>query len=538
MNKYSVEAVIFDLDGVVTKTALVHAQAWKETFDSYLHLREERDKEPFREFSHEGDYLPYVDGKPRYQGVKSFLESRGINILFGVPEDPPDRETICGIGNKKNQIFREVLKKKGVEVYPSSVEFIKSLRANGIRVGVASSSKNCQGVLQSAGIEDLFETRVDGIVSAQLGLKGKPEGDIFVTAARNLGVLPGNAVVVEDATSGVQAGRNGGFGLVLGIAREGNDKDLAAHGADLVVKDLAAINIDLTEKWFHKRPWLLKQYWNTRPDNVAKVILGESTADTIMINTCYSCSGKEAILNGKKLMLFFDYDGTLTPIVDRPEEAVLSPEMKGLIEKLAKEYTTAIVSGRMRGDVEKLVGIKDICYAGSHGFDISGPKISVIHPRAEEIAPVISRITIELKGKLGNIKGILIEEKKFSTAVHYRLVEEKLLPQIEKTVNDIIKKYNNVRLMSGKKVFEIMPDIDWNKGKAIKWIMETLNMEWTQTSVVYIGDDVTDENAFRAVRTRGTAILVASQPLDSAADFRLQAVAEVKDLLDKIIKTG
>ncbi|RKY29827.1 MAG: hydrolase, partial [Candidatus Omnitrophota bacterium] len=212
MSRYSFEAVIFDLDGVITKTALVHARAWKSVFDEYLRLREKRNNEPFREFTHEVDYLTYVDGKPRYDGVRSFLESRGIHIPFGDPSDTPDKETICGIGNKKNVAFLQLIKKQGVDVYPTTIQFIKELKEAGIPSGVISSSKNGRHILQSAGIENLFQTRVDGEVSAQLKLRGKPEGDVFVVAAYNLGAHPGKAVVVEDAISGVQAGRNGGFG--------------------------------------------------------------------------------------------------------------------------------------------------------------------------------------------------------------------------------------------------------------------------------------------------------------------------------------
>ena len=199
MKELPFEAVVFDLDGVVTTTAAVHAKAWKEAFDGYLHLRQERDGEPFREFTHEGDYLPYVDGKPRYEGVKSFLESRGISILYGDPSDSPDKETICGIGNKKNVRFNEILDREGAQVYPSTIELIKELKKRGVDIGVASSSKNCLKILQSAGIEDLFQTRVDGVVSVELGLKGKPEGDIFVKAASNIGAVASKSVVVEDA---------------------------------------------------------------------------------------------------------------------------------------------------------------------------------------------------------------------------------------------------------------------------------------------------------------------------------------------------
>ena len=205
------DAVIFDLDGVITKTALVHASAWKKMFDEYMKTREERFGEPFREFTHAGDYLPYVDGKPRYKGVASFLESRGIDIPFGDPSDDPEMETVCGLGNKKNIMFNKVLDEEGVEVYESSVEMLEGLKEAGVRIGVASSSKNCKPVLEKAGLLHFFETRVDGVVSAEIGLQGKPEPDIFTTACDNLGVEYHRSVVVEDAVSGVQAGQKGKF---------------------------------------------------------------------------------------------------------------------------------------------------------------------------------------------------------------------------------------------------------------------------------------------------------------------------------------
>ncbi len=250
MDKYSFDAVIFDLDGVITKTALVHSSAWKKMFDEYLSDRAKKSGEPFHEFSHEKDYLPYVDGKPRYKGVESFLQSRGINIPFGDPGDEPGKETICGLGNRKNEAFNEVLQRDGVEVYESTVSLIRELIENGISVGVASSSKNCKAVLERAGILDLFETRVDGEVSVDLGLKGKPEPDIFTTAADNLWAHYDKSVVVEDAVSGVQAGAKGNFGLVLGIAREENEKELKTNGADIVVKDIDEIGLTGIEKWF------------------------------------------------------------------------------------------------------------------------------------------------------------------------------------------------------------------------------------------------------------------------------------------------
>jgi len=258
------DAVIFDLDGVITKTALVHASSWKRMFDEFMKKREEQFGESFKEFTHAGDYLPYVDGKPRYKGVQSFLDSRGIDIPFGDPSDDPDMETACGLGNKKNIMFNKVLDEDGVEVYDSSVEMLEGLKAAGVRIGVASSSKNCKPVLESAGLLHFFETRVDGVVSAEIGLQGKPEPDIFTTACDNLGIEYHRAVVVEDAVSGVMAGHKGNFGLTLGLAREDNINELLVGGADIVVEDLAEFGLEAINTWFEKGmeedSWLLKYH--------------------------------------------------------------------------------------------------------------------------------------------------------------------------------------------------------------------------------------------------------------------------------------
>lgn len=237
----SFDAVIFDMDGVITKTALTHAAAWKKMFDEYLRTREIEHGEKFVEFTHAGDYLPYVDGKPRYKGVASFLESRGIKIPFGDPSDKPGAETVCGLGNSKNNAFNEVLDKEGVEVYPSTVALINELKAAGIKLGVASSSKNCKPVLERVDLLRVFEARVDGVVSADLGLHGKPEPDIFTTACDIVKAGYAKSIVVEDAVSGVQAGVKGNFGLTIGIARENNVKELTEAGAHIVVENLDEI---------------------------------------------------------------------------------------------------------------------------------------------------------------------------------------------------------------------------------------------------------------------------------------------------------
>jgi len=249
MPKHPFEAVIFDLDGVITKTANVHSRAWKKMFDNFLKDRSEKTGEAFNEFTPQ-DYLHYVDGKPRYDGVKSFLETRKIELPFGTPADDPKLETVCGLGNRKNAVFNEVLRLEGVEAYPSTVKLLEELKRDGVRIGVASSSKNAEGVLTAAGLMDFIETRVDGVVSAEMKLNGKPAPDIFLTAAKNLGVDPAKSIVVEDATSGVQAGKNGNFGLVLGLAREDNIQALLANGADIAVEDIEEITLDEIDEWF------------------------------------------------------------------------------------------------------------------------------------------------------------------------------------------------------------------------------------------------------------------------------------------------
>jgi beta-phosphoglucomutase family hydrolase len=234
----AITACLFDLDGVLTQTAKIHAEAWKQTFDEYLHRRADRGDEPFKEFDKVADYDEYVDGKPRYDGVRSFLQSRGIELPEGDHDDPPSKETICGIGNRKNDLVLELIKERGVEAYDGSVAFVKAARDAGLRRAVVSSSANCRDVLIAAGIEDLFEARIDGVVADEQHLRGKPAPDTFLAGARALGVEPARAAVFEDALAGVQAGRDGHFGFVVGVDRVGQADALRRHGASVVVSDL------------------------------------------------------------------------------------------------------------------------------------------------------------------------------------------------------------------------------------------------------------------------------------------------------------
>ena len=232
---------LFDLDGVLTQTARVHAQAWKQMFDEFLRDWSERTGQPFEPFDRPTDYDEYVDGLPRLDGVKSFLDSRGIDLPMGAPSDPPDADTIHGLGTRKNDLVLELIRQQGVEPYEGSVRFAEAARDQGLRRAVVSSSTNCQDVLVVAGIEHLFEERIDGVVAEREGLAGKPAPDTFLAGARTLGAQPSQAAVFEDAQAGVEAGRAGNFGWVVGVDRTGQAEALRRRGADVVVQDLGEL---------------------------------------------------------------------------------------------------------------------------------------------------------------------------------------------------------------------------------------------------------------------------------------------------------
>jgi len=235
------DAILLDLDGVITNTANLHATCWKQMFDEYLQKRGSERGEAFRPFDLAADYRLYVDGKPRFDGVRDFLRSRGIQLPEGSPDDPTDVETVHGLGDRKNDLVNRAIAEVGVVPYAGTVQFIHQLRRDGFKIAVVTSSQNCDAVLRAAKLDDLFEVRVDGNVIQAQQLAGKPAPDTFLIAAKLLGVEPVRTVVIEDAISGVEAGSNGKFGLVIGVARKGNTEELKRHGAHLVVDDLGEL---------------------------------------------------------------------------------------------------------------------------------------------------------------------------------------------------------------------------------------------------------------------------------------------------------
>ena len=237
----AVSACLFDLDGVLTQTARVHDAAWTAMFDDFLRARARGAGEAFVPFDPAEDYNRYVDGRPRADGVRTFLASRGIELPEGSPDDPPTAQTVHGLGNRKNVALLELIRTQGVEVYPGSVRYLEAARAAGLRRAVVSASANCADILTAAGLDHLLEYRVDGVVAARDGLRGKPHPDTFLAAARALGVAPAQAAVFEDAVAGVQAGHAGGFGYVVGVDRVQHADALRAEGASIVVNDLAEL---------------------------------------------------------------------------------------------------------------------------------------------------------------------------------------------------------------------------------------------------------------------------------------------------------
>lgn len=243
LTKDRFDAVIFDMDGVVTDTAGLHGKAWKEMFDRFLEEHAQKSRVPQEPFDLGRDYLDYVDGKPRFDGVRGFLASRGISLPEGSLEDGPGTGSVYALGNWKNKLFGKLLEEEGAATYPGTVELIHKLHDGGFKTAIISSSKNAEKILRSAEALELFEAKVDGVDSLELGIDGKPAPDIFLSAARELDVDPSRAVVVEDAVSGVQAGKAGKFGLVIGVDRGGNREALLANGADVVVADLGEVAV-------------------------------------------------------------------------------------------------------------------------------------------------------------------------------------------------------------------------------------------------------------------------------------------------------
>jgi alpha,alpha-trehalase len=509
INLDKIDAIIFDMDGVVTSSAREHAASWKWMFDDYLKTRNQRYGEHQEPFDIESDYRRYVDGKPRYEGAGSFLESRGISLPHGDPSDPPGEETVCGLGNRKNQYFIEYIQKYGVKPFPSSVDFIQRMKMKGIKVALISASRNARAVMAAAGVTDLFDVAIDGVDAVRLKIKGKPEPDVFLSAAKMLGVSPQRAAIVEDALAGVEAGKKGGFSLVIGVDRDGQSLEMEARGANIIVNDLSDLDV--------------------AGDNVG---VRSSTLPSAL-------EKKDEIfrrLREGRPGIFLDYDGTLTPIVSDPEQALLPEKTRSIIKKLAEHWMVAVISGRSLPDVRDKVNLNTVVYAGSHGFNIEGPGESYHDQRGRKFKPALDSAEAELKKAIRDVNGVHIERKPYAIAVHYRAADERDVPELERRVEAIATRTADLKKTDGKKVFELRPNVDWDKGKALLYLMETLNVNGSRIVPLYIGDDTTDEDAFRTIAHRGIGILVTDVDRETSARYVLKDPSETAQFLEELVK--
>lgn len=507
--KYYIKAVITDLDGVITSTARQHEKAWKKTFDDYNKRRREEGKKDFLPFSPK-DYALHIDGIPRYDGVNNFLVSRGLELPYGTPEDSSSKQTVCGLGNLKNQIFRNIIDEEDVDVYEKNVQQLRHWKKQGLKIALVSSSRNCKAILKKAGLENgLFETIVDGIASAERKIPGKPAPDIFLEAAKELGIPPQETLIIEDALAGVKAGRKGNFRLVIGVKNASSKNELLKHGADLAVQDLSELSLEFkTGKEPKDLPSALEKFPGI----------------------------KETYLKNKPL-LFLDFDGTLAPIVEHHADAAISKEMRELVRGLAEIYPVAVISGRGMADVKQRVDLPGLFYAGSHGYEISGPNNFLKeNEEAQKVLPLFDEVEAILREQLKNVKGVDFERKKFTLAVHYRQVKPELEQEVHDKVNRTIKDYPELIGAGGKKVIEIRPNIDWHKGKAVEFLKHELSNEKHPFSI-YVGDDVTDEDAFREVE-HGLGILVGEHSQLTFADYSLRDLEEVEYFFKELIKAG
>lgn len=488
-----IDVAIFDMDGVVTDTARIHAAAWKKLFDEFLREREGSGFEPF---TVERDYIQYVDGKPRYEGVRAFLASRGIELPFGEPSDPPGMNTVCALGNRKNALFLEQLAHEGAAVFEDTLDLIGRLKAAGIGTALVTASKNCAEILQSAGLTGLFDAQVDGNDAERLGLNGKPAPDTFLLAAQRAEALPRFCAVFEDSLAGVEAGKAGGFAMVIGVTRRNGAEEFQRHGAHVVVSDLREVRVEPLQSALDQ-------------------------VETIA-----------AMLEASPHVVCLDYDGTLTPIVARPGDALLSVDMRDTIAKLAAICPVAVVTGRELGNIHALVDV-DLIYAANHGFELQFPGHSPEpYEPAEGFRSEIADVAKAAKECTRGIEGVLIEHKPYSVTIHYRLVAEKDLPRVRAIAEALEREHPGLRVLKGKKVFEFQPKLDWNKGKAVLRLAERLGVP--ARGILYIGDDTTDEDAFRAIRGEGIGIVVWDAPRRTAADYFLAGTPEVREFLEAL----
>ena len=485
------KAIVFDLDGVLTQTQKLHATAWREMFNEFLLKR----SGAAAEFTPE-DYRLYVDGKPRLEGIKSFLASRHIQI--------PDDE-IEVLGNKKNKLYIAALKKEGPHLIEDSFSFVVKLASKKVPMAVVSSSRNCRMIMEQTGLIKFIPTIVTPDEAQTKNLRGKPQPDYFLEACRLLKVNPKESIMVEDAISGIQAGRSAGFERVIGMKTSkdpGGMNELKSAGADEVVTSLWDI---------------------TGMDEYLKL---ENARENI----------KKILEKNRNYFLFLDFDGTISEIVRDPADARAVPGVVELISELGHRMPVCIITGRDTEVIRKFINLSHVYYAACHGFEITGP--SELHyelTEARNMIPEFDKAQSFLSRKLGEYSGIIIERKKFGLAFHYRMISSpEVREKIITTVSDYCREHPTFKLRPGEEVIELLPNLKWHKGKALLKLYDVLELSKKDFPPLYFGDGKTDEDAFRELINWGISILVSREGRPTLAHYKLETPSETKNVLREI----
>ena len=506
----SLKAVIFDIDSILD-TAWVHQTAWKTTIDEFLQTG--YNDQPVMT---EDEYDRFFVRKPRYERIKNLLESRQITLSYGGDEDSPGQKSIGALENQKAKIFNEILLTAEVKLIDKVIRRITEWKNSGIKTAVVSLDENFRNVSCTEEIRRLFDIMIDATTAKKTGLKDKPEADLFMEAVRQLGLAPEQCAVFDSTVGGLRAASKANFGLVAGIPGDHNNRELNENGADVVIDEFDAFDL-LNDQEVQAR---FRQPFPRFASEYTKI--GE-------------------IVQGKTPVIFLDFDGTLTPIVKHPEDAYLSDEMQEIIKACAARLKVAVVSGRDMDDLKKRVMLDNVIYAGSHGFRISGPGgLYREHEKTAEILPLLDDTEQKLEQLFsGRFKGVKIERKRYAIAVHFRNAAKEDIPGIREKVFEFVDNTAGLKTGEGKMIIELKPDIEWHKGKAVKWILEKLGMDDRSSYLpVYIGDDVTDEDAYKELADEGISIQVGPGAEPSAARFRLRNIYHVRILLKELAQAG
>jgi alpha,alpha-trehalase len=504
LSRERIDAVLLDLDGVVTDTTDLQARAWKRLFDTWLREHPSAPGEDHSPFDATRDYRRYIDGRPRDKGVKHFLLARGVELPDGAPDDGPEQDSIQGLGRRKNAMFLELLEEHGVEVYGCAVALLRRLRRAGIRTAAVTASRNCDAILDRAGVGHLFDARVDGNDAEREDLAGKPDPDTLLEAARRVGAEPARTAVLDDTVAGVRAAVRGRFGLIIGVDRGGQREALSEHGAHLVFDDPCHIGV-------------------AEPADAIPPLLEDPAATAVSIAE-------------RRPVLFLDYDNILTAPADDGDGAAarLDTALRPVLHQLALAIPVIILSDRDLDDLRRRVGLPRVVYAGSHGLEIQGLELRLELPEALDARADLAAAADALERRLAAVSGARVERRHFAVAVLGGTAPGTDPARLADIVDAVAGEHPRLRRCGAGGRLALRPDIDWDEGHAVRWVLAELGRNGGDSLPVFIGGSEADEDAFRELRRDGIGILATDMPRPSAAHYRLGDRARVEVLLQAL----